>query len=195
MPGGSVNNRPLAVRNEGARPMGIAPGATLDSPARAAYLTTMKLTVNGREREVTPDPVESLADTLRARLHLGGTKVACGRGECGSCTVLLDGRAVYACLTITRACEGAAVTTIEGLAPPGALHPVQRAFIEQDAVQCGYCTPGQVMAAVALLAAEPVPDESAIRRAMSGNLCRCGTYPRISAAIRSVAEREGGTGA
>lgn len=155
----------------------------------------MRLIVNGRERDVAPDPVESLADTLRTRLHLGGTKVACGRGECGSCTVLLDGRAVYSCLTITRACEGASVTTIEGLAPPGELHPVQRAFIEHDAVQCGYCTPGQVMAAVALLESVPAPDESAIRRAMSGNLCRCGTYPRIAAAIRSVAERPGGAGA
>lgn len=161
------------------------------SPARLGSLHTfpMLLTVNGTPRTVDPGPVESLAETLRARLHLTGTKVACGRGECGSCTVLLDGRAVYACLTITNACDGAAVTTVEGLAPPGALHPVQQAFIEHDAVQCGYCTPGQVMAAVALLAATPVPDESDIRIAMSGNLCRCGTYPRIAAAIRAVAER------
>ena len=120
------------------------------------------------------------------RLHLTGTKVSCARGECGSCTVLLDGRPVYSCLTITNACAGATVTTIEGLAAPGALHPMQRAFIDNDAVQCGFCTPGQVLAAVALLAESPVPDESQIRRAMSGNLCRCGTYPRIAAAIRSV---------
>jgi aerobic-type carbon monoxide dehydrogenase small subunit (CoxS/CutS family) len=146
----------------------------------------MRLIVNGREREVHPEPVESLADTLRTRLHLTGTKVACGRGECGSCTVLLDGRAVYSCLTITNACDGAEVTTIEGLASPGELHPMQRAFIDHDAVQCGFCTPGQVLAAVALLAANPVPDESAIQRGMSGNLCRCGTYPRIAQAIRAV---------
>jgi xanthine dehydrogenase YagT iron-sulfur-binding subunit len=101
--------------------------------------------------------------------------------------VLLDGRAVYACLTITHACDGASVTTIEGLAGADGLHPVQRAFIEHDAVQCGFCTPGQVMAAVALLAEHPVPDEPTIRRAMSGNLCRCGTYPRILAAIQAVA--------
>ena len=100
--------------------------------------------------------------------------------------MLLDGRVVYSCLTITNACAGSNVTTIEGLSRPGELHPVQRAFIENDAVQCGFCTPGQVMAAVALLAANPVPDESAIRRAMSGNLCRCGTYPRIAQAIRDV---------
>lgn len=150
----------------------------------------MRLVVNGKDREVTPEPIESLAETLRARLHLTGTKVACARGECGSCTVLLNGRVVYSCLTITNACEGAAVTTIEGLATPGGLHPVQRAFIEHDAVQCGFCTPGQVLAAVALLASTPVPDESDIRRAMSGNLCRCGTYPKIARAIRAVAGHE-----
>lgn len=150
----------------------------------------MHLRVNGREHEVAPEPIESLAETLRDRLHLTGTKVSCGRGECGSCTVLLDGRTVYSCLTITNACAGASVTTIEGLAAPGALHPMQRAFIDHDAVQCGFCTPGQVLAAVALLAESPVPDESQIRRAMSGNLCRCGTYPRIAAAIRSVSGQE-----
>ena len=146
----------------------------------------MRLRVNGREHDVAPDAIESLADTLRERLHLTGTKVSCGRGECGSCTVLLNGRVVYSCLTITNACAGSDITTIEGLAAPGALHPVQRAFIDHDAVQCGFCTPGQVLAAVALLAGTPVPDESQIRQAMSGNLCRCGTYPRIAQAIRSV---------
>jgi aerobic-type carbon monoxide dehydrogenase small subunit (CoxS/CutS family) len=150
----------------------------------------MELLVNGRTHEVTPAPVESLADTLRERLHLTGTKVSCGRGECGSCTVLLNGRVVYSCLTITNACAGSDITTIEGLAAPGALHPVQRAFIDYDAVQCGFCTPGQVLAAVALLAETPVPDESQIRQAMSGNLCRCGTYPRIAQAIRSVSGQE-----
>jgi xanthine dehydrogenase YagT iron-sulfur-binding subunit len=149
----------------------------------------MRLIVNGQEREVSPGAVESLADTLRSRLHLTGTKVSCGRGECGSCTVLLDGRTVYSCLTITNACEGRRVTTIEGLAAPDSLHPVQRAFIEHDAVQCGFCTPGQVLAAVALLDDVPAPDESAIRTAMSGNLCRCGTYPRIVAAIQFVASQ------
>ena len=152
----------------------------------------MRLRVNGKEHDVAPAAVESLADTLRERLHLTGTKVSCARGECGSCTVLVDGRVVYSCLTITNACEGTVITTIEGLAAPGALHPMQRAFIDHDAVQCGFCTPGQVLAAVALLSETPVPDESQIRRAMSGNLCRCGTYPRIAEAIRAVA-REGNT--
>jgi xanthine dehydrogenase YagT iron-sulfur-binding subunit len=104
--------------------------------------------------------------------------------------VLLNGRPVYSCLTITNACADAAVTTIEGLASPGTLHPMQRAFIDHDAVQCGFCTPGQVLAAVALLEETAAPDESQIRRAMSGNLCRCGTYPRIAAAIRSVAGQD-----
>lgn len=149
----------------------------------------MIFTVNGHQREVFPSPIESLSETLRDRLHLTGTKVSCGRGECGSCTVLLDGRAVYSCLTITNACAGASVTTIEGLAAPGELHPMQRAFIDHDAVQCGFCTPGQVLAAVALLNATPAPDDADIRRGMSGNLCRCGTYPRIAEAIRSVARQ------
>ena len=161
----------------------------LDSAGVVVYLPTMRLLVNGREYDVAPEPVESLAETLRERLHLTGTKVSCGRGECGSCTVLLDGRVVYSCLTITNACAGAAITTIEGLAAPGELHPVQRAFIDHDAVQCGFCTPGQVLAAVALLSSTPVPDESEIQRAMSGNLCRCGTYPRIAQAIRAVSDR------
>jgi xanthine dehydrogenase YagT iron-sulfur-binding subunit len=145
----------------------------------------MELVVNGRKHDVTPGPIESLAETLRDRLHLTGTKVSCG-----SCTVLLNGRPVYSCLTITNACADAAVTTIEGLASPGTLHPMQRAFIDHDAVQCGFCTPGQVLAAVALLKETAAPDESQIRRAMSGNLCRCGTYPRIAAAIRSVAGQD-----
>lgn len=147
----------------------------------------MKLTVNGRVQEVEPDAFESLAATLRDRLHLAGTKVACDRGECGACTVLVDGRPAYACITFARGCEGASVTTIEGVSGPHGLHPVQKAFIENDAVQCGFCTPGQVMSAVALLESHADPDDETIRRAMSGNLCRCGTYPRIAAAIRAAA--------
>jgi xanthine dehydrogenase YagT iron-sulfur-binding subunit len=148
----------------------------------------MHLFVNGKTHEVAPEPIESLAETLRTRLHLTGTKVSCARGECGSCTVLANGRAVYSCLTITNACEGVAITTIEGLGAGGGLHPMQRAFVEHDAVQCGFCTPGQIMAAMALVSSSPMPDESEIRTAMSGNLCRCGTYPRIVEAIRSAAK-------
>jgi aerobic-type carbon monoxide dehydrogenase small subunit (CoxS/CutS family) len=148
----------------------------------------MNLDVNGREYEVDPGPVESLATTLRERLHLTGTKVACDRGECGACTILLEGLPVYSCLTVTRSCPGSRITTIEGVGRPGSLHPDQRAFIDHDAAQCGFCTPGQVLAAIALLGSDPDPDDATIDRAMSGNLCRCGTYPGIRAAIRALAE-------
>ena len=147
----------------------------------------MQFSVNGRSRDVEAAVFESLAATLRERLQLLGTKVACARGECGACTVLLDGTPVYSCIVLTQACEGRSVRTIEGVAPPGALHPVQEAFVAHDAVQCGFCTPGQVMSAVALLEQNPEPDDATILRAMSGNLCRCGTYPKILAAVKSAA--------
>ncbi len=152
----------------------------------------MQVTINGRVRELDPAPLECLAFTLRDRLHLLGTKVPCERGECGACSVLVDEAPVYSCITLTSRCEGRRVTTIEGLTAPGTLHPLQQAFIDHDAVQCGFCTPGQILAAVALLAENPTPDDAAIARAMSGNLCRCGTYPKIAAAIRSVAATDTG---
>jgi xanthine dehydrogenase YagT iron-sulfur-binding subunit len=151
----------------------------------------MRLTINDRTRELVPEPHETLLDTLRERLHLTGAKAGCERGECGACTVHLGGEPVLACLTLTIACDGDSVTTVEGLAQGDALHPLQEAFIAHDAVQCGFCTPGQLMAAAALLAHDPAPDDAAIRAAMSGNLCRCGTYPRIVAAIRSLAPASG----
>jgi aerobic-type carbon monoxide dehydrogenase small subunit (CoxS/CutS family) len=147
----------------------------------------MRLTVNGRVHELHVAPGAPLFEVLRHHLALTGTKVACARGECGVCTVLLDGEAVYSCLTLAVACDGGSVLTVEGLAPPGALAPLQRAFIAHDATQCGFCTPGQLVAAHALLEANPHPDDDEIREAMSGNLCRCGTYPKILAAIRAVA--------
>jgi len=131
-----------------------------------------------------------LLSTLRDRLELTGTKLVCGRGECGACTVLLDGVSVYACLTLTASCEGHAITTIEGLATNGALHPVQAAFIEHDALQCGFCTPGQVLAAVALLAENPRPTEEDVKRGMSGNLCRCGAYPKIVQAVLAASRED-----
>jgi xanthine dehydrogenase YagT iron-sulfur-binding subunit len=147
----------------------------------------VKLTVNGRERELEVEPGVSLLSVLRDRLHLSGAKAGCERGECGACTVLLDGRNIYSCLTLARACDGRSVTTIEGVASGAELHAVQRAFIAHDAVQCGFCTPGQILAAIALLERDPAPSRSEIVRAMSGNLCRCGTYPKILRAIESVA--------
>jgi aerobic-type carbon monoxide dehydrogenase small subunit (CoxS/CutS family) len=124
---------------------------------------------------------------LRDRLQLTGTKLGCGRGECGACTVLLDGRPAYACLALAAGCAGQSITTVEGLAPDGTLHPLQRAFIEMDALQCGYCTPGQLMAAAALLARTTDPTTDDVCRAMSGNLCRCGTYPKIVRAVQAAA--------
>ena len=145
------------------------------------------LTVNGRTHEVDVPADERLLTTIRDRLDLTGTKLACGRGECGACTVLLDGRLAYSCLTLTRATPGQSITTIEGLGAPGTLHRVQQAFVTHDAAQCGFCTPGPILAATALLESNPAPDDEAISRAMSGNLCRCGTYPNIRLAIKSLA--------
>lgn len=147
----------------------------------------MRLIVNGAEHDVTPPSHETLLTTLRDRLGLTGTKLVCGRGECGACTVLLDGVSVYSCLTLTAACDDRAVTTIEGIGRDGELHPVQTAFIQYDALQCGFCTPGQILAAIALLGDNPNPSEDDVRHGMSGNLCRCGTYPKIVRAVISAA--------
>lgn len=144
--------------------------------------------VNGASYHVDGPAEETLIDTLRDRLQLTGTKLVCGRGECGACTVLVDDVAVYSCLTLTAACGGSAVTTIEGVGSDGKLHPVQQAFIEHDALQCGFCTPGQILAAIALLRTEPRPTEDDVRRGMSGNLCRCGTYPRILRAVQAAGQ-------
>jgi xanthine dehydrogenase YagT iron-sulfur-binding subunit len=148
----------------------------------------MLLRVNGHAHDVAAPAQETLLSVLRDRLLLTGTKLACDRGECGACTVLLDGDVTYSCLTLAASCEGRDVTTIEGVAPEGALHPVQEAFVTHDAVQCGFCTPGQVLAAIALLSRDADPSDEAIARAMSGNLCRCGTYPKIARAIRAAAD-------
>ena len=152
----------------------------------------MRLIVNGAAHDVAPPGHETLLTTLRDRLDLTGTKLVCGRGECGACTVLLDRVSVYSCLTLTAACADRPVTTIEGLADGDALHRVQAAFIEHDALQCGFCTPGQILAAVALLDDNPTPTEADVRRGMSGNLCRCGTYPKIVRAVLAAAESANG---
>jgi xanthine dehydrogenase YagT iron-sulfur-binding subunit len=151
----------------------------------------MTLQVNGRARRLRLDSRVTLLDALRDQLDLTGTKKGCDQGACGACTVLLDGKRMLSCLVLAAQCEGRAVTTIEGLAPEGRLHPVQEAFIRRDALQCGFCTPGQVMSAVALLAEGRAGSDAEIREFMSGNLCRCGAYPNIVAAIRDVAERGG----
>jgi aerobic-type carbon monoxide dehydrogenase small subunit (CoxS/CutS family) len=149
----------------------------------------MRLTVNGSAYDLPVSGHESLLGVLRGRLALTGTKLVCGRGECGACTVLLDGKPAYACLTLAAACEGVAITTIEGMGRPDHLHALQEAFIANDALQCGFCTPGQIMAAAALLAENPHPTEDDVRRGMSGNLCRCGAYPKILRAVLDAAQR------
>ena len=145
------------------------------------------LNINGAERRVTAPAEESLLAVLRDRLALTGTKYGCGEGQCGACTVLLDGRAVRSCRTPVSTAAGASVVTIEGLEDNGRLSPVQQAFLEEGAFQCGYCTAGMIMNATAMLRATPHPTEAQIVTFMNGNVCRCGTYPRIVAAIHRAA--------
>ena len=149
---------------------------------------TIQLRVNGQAYTVQAAPARTLRDQLRIDLGLTGTKLVCDQGQCGACTVLRDGVALYACLLLAVECQGHAITTIEGLAAPdGTLHPIQQAFVDCDGLQCGYCTPGQVLAAKALLDRQPAPSAAEITRGMSGNLCRCGAYPGIARAVAQAA--------
>jgi xanthine dehydrogenase YagT iron-sulfur-binding subunit len=152
---------------------------------------TVTIRINGRSEQLRVDARVTLLDALRDRLGLTGTKKGCDQGACGACTVLVDGRRVLSCLTLAAQCEDREVVTIEGLAGNGARHPVQEAFIRHDAFQCGYCTPGQIMSAVGLLAEGRAGSDEDIREFMSGNICRCGAYSNIVAAIREIAGRGG----
>jgi xanthine dehydrogenase YagT iron-sulfur-binding subunit len=186
---------------------GAASSALLPAEAQAGQdntsLAKCTLTINNESHEFDIDPRVTLLDLLRENLHLAGTKKGCDHGQCGSCTVLVNGRRINSCLTLAVMHNGDRITTIEGLAENGRLHPMQAAFLEHDGFQCGYCTPGQICSAVALLqeAKEKVPSavtpntgeiqpiqlsDDEIRERMSGNLCRCGAYPNIVAAIRAV---------
>jgi len=146
------------------------------------------LSVNGREVQVLIEPRRTLLSVLREELGLTGAKHGCGRGQCGACTVILDGETAYACMTLAIDCEGRSVRTVESLAEGETLHPVQQAFVDHDGYQCGFCTPGQVMSAVALLEHTPQPTEAQVRHEMAGNLCRCGAYPNIVQAVLAAAK-------
>jgi xanthine dehydrogenase YagT iron-sulfur-binding subunit len=175
----------------------VAPGpgveaATAITPGDGS--TPIALVVNGRAHRVRVEPRQTLLSVLRTPIGLTGTKPGCERGECGACTVLIDGVPRYSCLTLALEAEGREVTTVEGLLDGETLGPVQQAFADEDAFQCGYCTPGQVMAAEGLLRRTPQPTLDEVRVGMSGNLCRCGAYPHIFRAVRRAAElpRTGG---
>ena len=161
---------------------------TADSVPPTTGPMDVSLRVNGEVRRVTVEPRVTLLDTLRERIGLTGTKKGCDRGECGACTVFVDGRRTKSCLTLAVMQDGRDVTTVEGLASGGDLHPVQAAFIRQDGLQCGFCTPGQIMSAVAVIEEGHTSSDDEIREWMSGNLCRCSCYPNIVAAVREAVE-------
>jgi xanthine dehydrogenase YagT iron-sulfur-binding subunit len=167
----------------------------LDQETKAATTTTsgstvpVVLKVNGQERQLQIEPRVTLLDALRENLHMFGTKKGCDHGQCGACTVHVNGRPTLSCLTFAIMHQGDEVTTIEGLARNGQLHPVQAAFLELDGFQCGYCTPGQMMSAAALLKEPCGEDDDSVRECMSGNICRCGAYPNIVAAVQAARKR------
>ncbi|HUI98547.1 MAG TPA: (2Fe-2S)-binding protein [Xanthobacteraceae bacterium] len=165
--------------------MSLPGGAAAESAAAASPPTPVSanLTINGTQHALTLDPRTTLLDLLREHLALTGTKKGCDQGQCGACTVLIDGRRVNSCLTFAVMLDGAQITTVEGLAKNGALHPLQQAFIDHDAFQCGYCTPGQLCSAAGLMAEGRAKTPDEIRELMSGNICRCGAYANIVAAI------------
>ena len=152
-------------------------------------MPSLDLLVNGAKRRVEAEPEESLLSVLRNDLELTGAKYGCGEGQCGACTVLVDGRPTRSCVTKVGTVTGRPIVTVEGLEENGRLHPVQEAFLKADAFQCGYCTPGMVVEGAALLRRQPSPSEAEILKAMDGHICRCGTYPRVVAAMREAAQQ------
>jgi xanthine dehydrogenase YagT iron-sulfur-binding subunit len=183
----SVGAGALGAGAVGAAALGTPEASPIQPPVTPEEMTPVTLTVNGRRERLLVEPRWSLAYVIRDRLHLTGTKTGCERGECGACTVLVDGAPRYSCLTLAVEANGAEVTTVEGLMHGEALGPVQQAFAEKDAFQCGFCTPGQVVAAEGLLRATPDPSLDEIRHGMSGNLCRCGAYRNIFEAVARAA--------
>jgi xanthine dehydrogenase YagT iron-sulfur-binding subunit len=168
---------------------GLAPGAA-GRESMAERQGQIEFQLNGETRRMTLEPRATLLDLLRERLSLTGTKKGCNEGACGACTVLIDGKPMNACLVLAVQCAGRDIVTIEGIAGPGgALHPVQQAFIDHDAFQCGYCTPGQVISAISCIDEGQAKDETSVREWMSGNLCRCSAYPQITAAVLEAGQR------
>ena len=213
-PDTDVNRRSLMAATVATAAVGAVPsraGAQAPSPPASAPASnagpTMKVsfTVNGKPRDLDLDPRTTLLDALREALHLAGTKKGCDHGQCGACTVILDGRRINSCLTLAVMHQGGEITTVEGLGTPDKLHPMQAAFVKHDGYQCGYCTPGQICSAVAVLEeieagipshvtadlnAKPALDDAELRERMSGNICRCGAYSNIVEAIGEVAGRK-----
>ena len=171
---------PVVARAAGSGTAGVPAAADPNKPLSAAFA------VNGYQRELAFDVRTSLLDLLRERLGLTGAKKGCDHGQCGACTVLIDGRRVLSCLTLAAAAQGKSITTIEGLANNGDLHPMQQAFIDHDAFQCGYCTPGQIMSAIGCVNEGHADTDDDIREYMSGNLCRCAAYPNIVDAVKQA---------
>ena len=194
---GKPTRRRFLIRaSAGAAAIAAVDGAQLFPAAQAASVTlgargpqpvSVVLNVNGISHTVAIEPRVTLLDALRERLDLTGTKKGCDQGTCGACTVLVDGKRVNSCLTLAIMTQGRAITTIEGLATGETLHPMQAAFLEHDGFQCGYCTPGQILSAVGLIAEKRPTDDIGVREWMSGNICRCGAYANIVAAVQSVA--------
>jgi xanthine dehydrogenase YagT iron-sulfur-binding subunit len=185
---GQRRQRVLASLSRFAR-LGLSAGKHTMADLTIPERIPIELVVNGARRTLEVVPWTTLLDALRDRLELTGTKKGCDHGQCGACTVLVDGRRVNSCLTLAVMRDGAEITTIEGLAKDGTLHPLQQAFIDHDAFQCGYCTPGQICSAAGLLAEGRARQADDIRELMSGNLCRCGAYPNIVAAIEQAMSR------
>jgi aerobic-type carbon monoxide dehydrogenase small subunit (CoxS/CutS family) len=171
-------------------PSGTARTLDRTQPVSAVPPVAAALSINGREHTILVEPRRTLLDALRYDLGMTGTKKVCAMGNCGACTVIVDGKAMYSCLLLAIDCEGREITTIEGIADGEQLDPLQQAFVDHDAFQCGFCTPGQIVNLRAFLDAHPDPTDRQIERAVSGNICRCGAYPNIIAAARQAAEQQ-----